>query len=266
MSTIAEIVKQVRLNGEHISVTEVDLVADHAIYSKLLEVLTLTNDIIAKSMINLRIGDFHTACVFLAVIGKRFEESGLSDLIVEARILGPTTVYRALCGKHYNNGVLAFGLVFDAFMRAKIDCLTEWIHTTEKNRILNEFLESQIFQNVNQLQNSKNLSSCIETMSPITDWMEDFHDMISNPDENGPNSVFWMSLLRMLQTFFNFQKSIKTGGWLLHLQSTAAMLPWMHAYDRQNYSLIWPTAYVHNRSWKLLIQTFTKSSYQVTSQ
>ena len=40
----------------------------------------------------------------------------------------------------------------------------------------------------------------------------------------------------MIQTLFNFQKAIKTGHWPLHLQTMAAMLPWFHAYDQQNYT------------------------------
>ena len=39
-------------------------------------------------MINLGVGNFHTACVFIAVIGKRFQDSGLSDLIAETKDLG----------------------------------------------------------------------------------------------------------------------------------------------------------------------------------
>ena len=68
---------------------------------------------------------FHTACAFLAVIGKHFAESGLSDLVVEAGILGSNGVERAMNGKHYNNAVRMFKIVFKAFMRAKIDCFIE---------------------------------------------------------------------------------------------------------------------------------------------
>ena len=33
-------------------------------------------------------GAFHTSCTFLAVIGKRFADAGLRDIIVEANLLG----------------------------------------------------------------------------------------------------------------------------------------------------------------------------------
>ena len=41
-------------------------------------------------------GGFHIACAYLAVIGKRFAESGLSYLVVEAGIFGPNAVERAM--------------------------------------------------------------------------------------------------------------------------------------------------------------------------
>ena len=97
LSTIAEIVKQVKLKFQALSLKEVNLVADHAIFSKLFEVITGL-DPERRSLVNLRMGGFH-----IEIIGKYFAESGLSDLVVEAGILGPNAVERAMNGKHYNN-------------------------------------------------------------------------------------------------------------------------------------------------------------------
>lgn len=125
LTTIVEIIKQVKIKSERLSLTEVDLVADHAIYFKFLEVLMLHDDAEARSIINLWMRDFHTACAFIAVIEKQFEDSGLSDLIVEANVLGPNTVERLLHGKHYNYSVIALKLVFEAFTRENIDIFTK---------------------------------------------------------------------------------------------------------------------------------------------
>lgn len=57
-------------SSERVSLTEVNVVADHTIYSKLLEVLTLHDDAVVRSLINLSIRNSHTACAFIAVIGK----------------------------------------------------------------------------------------------------------------------------------------------------------------------------------------------------
>ena len=41
-----------------------------------------------RDFIKLRMGGFHATCVFLGVIGKRFGEAGLKDLIVETGLIG----------------------------------------------------------------------------------------------------------------------------------------------------------------------------------
>ena len=125
-------VKQVKLKSQALSLKEVDLVADYAIFSKLLEAIT-GSDPETRSLINLRVGGFHIAYAFLAVTGKRFAESGLSDLVFEAGIFGPNAVERALNDKYYNNAVRMFKIVFESLMRAKIDCFIEWIQASSRD-------------------------------------------------------------------------------------------------------------------------------------
>lgn len=78
LSTIMEIIEHTKKWKP--SLTEPRLVADHAIQSKLLEVLPLHDNTVVRSMLNLSIEDFHTACPFISTIGKIFQDSGLSDL------------------------------------------------------------------------------------------------------------------------------------------------------------------------------------------
>ena len=43
--------------------------------------------------------------------------------------------------------------------------------------------------------------------------MEEFDSLILDSEKYGPNSPFWMSLLKMIQTLLNFQKSVKIRDW-----------------------------------------------------
>ena len=78
---------------------ETDLVLDHAIYAKALEYLLRKENQELNTFINLRMGGFHTTCIFLGVIGKRFGDGGLRDLAVEAGIIGQGNVDQALKSK-----------------------------------------------------------------------------------------------------------------------------------------------------------------------
>ena len=68
------------------------------------------------------------------------------------------------------------------------------------------------------------VSQCIDTISPVSDLMKGFNSLILDSEKCSPNSAFWISLLKMIQTLLKFEKSIKTGDCPMHLQSLVAML------------------------------------------
>ena len=84
MDTVKELLVQCKEKVKQLNLMETDLVLDHAIYSKAVEVVMeeLYSDL--KYFINFRMGGFHATCVFLGVIGKRFGVEGLKDVMVEA--------------------------------------------------------------------------------------------------------------------------------------------------------------------------------------
>ena len=129
-----------------------------------------------------------------------------------------------------------FKIVFEAFMRGKIDCFKEWIQASSKDNYLVNFLESENFQNILSKQDNESLKQCVATIMSIANLRDEYDEMPSDSRENGPSAATWMYLISMIQIFLNFQKSIKTNNWQLHFQSISSMLSWMHAYDRQNYS------------------------------
>ena len=52
-------------------------------------------------------GGFPGICIFLGVLGKRFGDVALKDIVVEAGLIGNKTVDQALKGKHYNNAYVS---------------------------------------------------------------------------------------------------------------------------------------------------------------
>ena len=65
----------------------------------------------------LRLGAFHISTMFLAVLGSRFGDAGLTDLLVESEIIGPSAVKAVMSGKHYNRAVRVHKIAFEAFSR-----------------------------------------------------------------------------------------------------------------------------------------------------
>ena len=88
MDTVLELLVQSKCKAERLGLTETDIVVDQAIYAKAVEILMNPTHIDLKRFIVLRMGAFHTSCIFMAVIGKRFSDAGLRDWIIEANLLG----------------------------------------------------------------------------------------------------------------------------------------------------------------------------------
>ena len=65
----------------------------------------------------LRMGAFHTVCVFLAVLGKRFGDAGFKDLLVEPGVIGSSACNRVLKEKHYHRSLRCHKLVFEALVK-----------------------------------------------------------------------------------------------------------------------------------------------------
>ena len=83
MATVNEVLHLVNAKPDALQLTEVDLVLDHAIYFKALEIISNPVNSGLKNAVNLRMGGFHAECIFMSVISKTFLDGGLKDL--EAR-------------------------------------------------------------------------------------------------------------------------------------------------------------------------------------
>ena len=59
----------------------------------------------------LQMGAFHMCCTLLAMIGKRFGDAGLLDILIESEVIAEGSLSGVLEGKHYNRGVRAHKIV-----------------------------------------------------------------------------------------------------------------------------------------------------------
>ena len=88
LDTVLELLLQSKAKAEHLGLDETDIVVDQAIYAKAVEVLQNPAHQDLKKFIVLRMGGFHIECTFIAVIGKRFSDAGLRDLLIETGLFG----------------------------------------------------------------------------------------------------------------------------------------------------------------------------------
>ena len=194
MSTVQEVLLQVKAKAEALNNREADLVFDHAIYCKALEILMDPRNLELRNFINLRMGAFHTSCIFIAVIGKRFSAAGLKDICIEATLVGTGSADSIMKGKQYNRGVRAFKIVYEALQRLKLDAFAEWLVKEPNNAVLVNFLESTELSNLISNADPDTFKTSMDAIEELFSLFQLFEERIVC-SELGPMSKFWNSFI-----------------------------------------------------------------------
>ena len=76
----------------------------------------------------IRMGGFHIALNFLAVLGKKYQNSGLEDVLIESGVYAPGSVMALMKGKSFNRGVRAHKLAMEALFRLMWPSFLHWLN------------------------------------------------------------------------------------------------------------------------------------------
>ena len=83
MATVYKVLNQSLNNVLSLGLTKIVGVFDLAPYAKAAEVTWKHPDKFKMTII-IRLGEFHTICTLLAIVGKQFQDAGLRDLCIES--------------------------------------------------------------------------------------------------------------------------------------------------------------------------------------
>ena len=75
--------------------------------------------------------DFHSKVI--AVIGKRFGDGGLSDLLIEGGIVAASSMSGVLAGRQYNRAMRAHKIVMEAMQRLRLKSFKEWLEENKND-------------------------------------------------------------------------------------------------------------------------------------
>ena len=169
----------------------------------------------------------------------------------------------AFLGKQYNRGVRVLKTIYELLQRIKLEVFQDWLAQKGKFNDYVNFMESYELHNFCSQRKNENFETCMETFETTFDYFSEFEREIY--DKFGPMAIFWQSFIEMVQILLDFIKSIIIGDWSLHLNSTARMLPWFHAYDRTNYarhfSYYWATQCQLNEKHPAIYQAFAQGDF-----
>ena len=212
---------------------DIVLVADQAIYAKLQDIVWkdgVQGDQALYSNVVPRMGTFHIICVLLAVIGKRFADSGLRELLVDGKVVSSGSVNAVLDGKHYNRAVRAHLTLAEALEQFRWRQFEEMLAVTDCDIGLDDLEPS-----VRNLRDDLSRES-IDKLTGLEQFQA-VHDAYAAfcSSDHGPMFQFWSSYLEMVMLLRCLIRATRQGLWQLHLQCIHQLLPWLFAYDRTNY-------------------------------
>ena len=105
--------------ADQLNIPTITIVFDMAIYIKAQDIRWADNELLNRTAI--RLGEFHTCMTFLSVIGKRFSDAGLMELLVESEVGATGSVNAVLEGRHYNRAISAHKIVVEAMEHLRFE-------------------------------------------------------------------------------------------------------------------------------------------------
>ena len=146
LSTIYTVLKQVQKMCEVIDQKDAVITFDQAIYSKARQIQWFSPDEFKNTVI--RLGGFHIALNFLALLGKKYRNSGLEDLSIESGVYAGGTTTAVMKRKSYNREVRAHKLVMEALFRIMWQVFLDWLRKSRRELEKDKLPRSVIFASV----------------------------------------------------------------------------------------------------------------------
>ena len=205
------------------------IVVDQAIYCKA-QTIRWQEPTFQKKIV-IRLGAFHTTMTALACIGKRFQEAGLQDILIEAGVVATGSVTGVMNGHNYNRSIRCHKLMAEALHRLRRQsfmCTLEEVRQHQYREVVSSLQGSFPSEFTNHIQ-----GEMYQAM------VKEYENFIEEGKKDATFN-FWSSYLDMVENVLLFIRATREGDWQLHLASVRALLPWMFAYDRTNYARYLP--------------------------
>ena len=126
LDTVYTLLKRSVTMGQKLGQHGIIIVMDQAIYAKAQEIVLQKSGEFQNVV--LRMGSFHVITTFLVVIGKRFADAGLVDILIESGVVAFGSMNGVLEGRHYNRAIRAHRIVLEALFRLEWKAFERWLH------------------------------------------------------------------------------------------------------------------------------------------
>ena len=151
-----------------------------------------------------RSSGFHTALNFLALLGKKYRNSGLEDLLIESGVYAGGTRTALMKGKSYNRAVRAHKLVTEALFRIMWQVLLDWMRRSRRE-IEKDKVEEKRDVCKHALESRKRVPESVEELkSEMKELLAIFNTFREEFSCKFHLFAFWNEYITMVCYFSNF--------------------------------------------------------------
>ena len=187
------------------------------------------------------VGTFHLVCAFLKMIGKKMAWSGLSDILLEAGLVGPGSVHGVLSGKNYERAMHCHKILLESLERMLLDQFVEqenedgiFASLPEETRVkINNLIHSQSKYTMDELMSDELFITYIRKYALFKKSVRD--------GTLGKTARFWISYMDHMWLVLSLIRAVKTNDFNLYAQCLHLMANIFFSFDGQNYA--WYVSY-----------------------
>lgn len=236
-STVYTVMKHAQQISASVGQLELVITFDLAIYVKAKQIQLRFPDEFSNTI--LRLGGFHIVLNFLSIIGKKYQGSGLDDLLIESGVYAAGTISALTAGRSYNRGVRAHKLCFEAFFRLMWKRFLTWYAGREQaeGRLLHvdDSVKTKLAECRAQI-GTRAIEKFESLQEELKDAMKQFKEFKEEQRASSKLFAYWEEYNAMVDLLLHFLQTERKGDWKLHLSAVAAMAPYFFAMDRHNYA------------------------------
>jgi len=129
-STIYKVLKHAQKVSAAMGQADTVITVDLAIYSKAKEIQWRFPD--EFFIVVVRMGGFHIALNSLSLLGQKFGDSGLDDLLIDSGVCAAGSTSALMKGKSCNRGIRAHKLCLEVFFRLRWNAFVVWYESQDK--------------------------------------------------------------------------------------------------------------------------------------
>ena len=182
------------------------------------------------------IGTFHLTCAYFHMIGKKMDSCGLSDVLLEAGLVGSGTVYGVFSGKNYSRAMVCHKTVLESLERLLMKRFVE--HKGESNFFDNLTETAKLKLNeIKSTVTKDKLNDCIND-TDIRGYIQkycQFREDVAN-GALGKTPQFWVAYMDAVWLALQLHESVKRNDSLLYAECIHCMPDLFFAYNGHNYA------------------------------